>query len=364
VAHNFNNLLQIVMGAAQLASLNLDRGNDSNVRKQLEHILESCRFGAETVKRLQSFANIRSDEGSTGNDVFDLAALVREAAEMTKPWWKTAPEREGISVGLHLDLVDGCWIKGKPNELFEVVVNLIKNAAEALPEGGDIDVTTSVVSGQVVLTVRDTGVGLDPESAARVFDPFWTTKGLNGTGMGLAASYGIISRHSGKISVQGAEGQGSTFSVTVPWAGESQGDIGRHPEGSDLRLRILVIDDAESTVNILKEGLEHHGQTVFTALSGYEGLEVFGREPVDVVICDLGMPELSGWQVGRAVRHISQETGRGTTPFILLTGWGDQFDGGKISESGVDAVIQKPIDFDGLMQVIRDVLEKSLVQKP
>jgi PAS domain S-box-containing protein len=359
VAHNFNNLLQIVMGAAQLASANLDLGKNANAKKQLQDILESCRFGAETVKRLQSFANIRTDDTSSGKEVFDLSALVRQAVEMTRPWWKTAPEREALTVNLELDLADECWISGKPNEFFEVVVNLIKNAAEALHEGGDIRVATFVKSGQVVLRVSDTGVGLDQQSAARVFDPFWTTKGLNGTGMGLAASYGIISRHGGTISVESAKGKGSTFTVTVPLAYDTPETVGQFPSSSDRRLCVLVIDDVEATVAVLKEGLEHHFHTVFTALSGKEGLEIFKREPIDLVICDLGMPGLNGWQVGRAVKGICKEAGRPRTPFILLTGWGDQFDGDRVAESGVDAVLQKPTDFAGLMRVIRELLEKT-----
>ena len=359
VAHNFNNLLQIVMGAAQLASANLDLGKNANAKKQLQDILESCRFGAETVKRLQSFANIRTDDTSSGKEVFDLSALVRQAVEMTRPWWKTAPEREALTVNLELDLADECWISGKPNEFFEVVVNLIKNAAEALHEGGDIRVATFVKSGQVVLRVSDTGVGLDQQSAARVFDPFWTTKGLNGTGMGLAASYGIISRHGGTISVESAKGKGSTFTVTVPLAYDTPETVGQFPSSSDRRLCVLVIDDVEATVAVLKEGLEHHYHTVFTALSGKEGLEIFKREPIDLVICDLGMPGLNGWQVGRAVKGICKEAGRPRTPFILLTGWGDQFDGDRVAESGVDAVLKKPTDFAGLMRVIRELLEKT-----
>jgi len=360
VAHNFNNLLQIVMGAAQLGSANLDLGKTSNVKKQLQDIVESCRFGAETVKRLQSFANIRSDEAPSGKQVFDLSALVRQAVEMTKPWWKTAPEREGFKVNLNLDLADGCFGSGRPNELFEVVVNLIKNAAEALQQDGDIDVATFVKSGQVVLRVRDTGVGLDQESAARVFDPFWTTKkGLDGTGMGLAASYGIINRHGGTISVESIKGQGSVFTVMVPLASGSPEAAAPFPAASDRGLHILVIDDLEATVTVLKEGLEHHLHTVFTALSGREGLEVFKRESIDLVICDLGMPGLNGWQVGRALKGICQDEDRPKIPFILLTGWGDQFEPEKMLESGVDAVLQKPTDFAGLMRVIRELVEKS-----
>ena len=113
--------------------------------------------------------------------MFDLSDLVRQAIEMTKPWWKTFPEREGIAVQLNLDLINGCFVQGKQNELFEVVVNLIKNAAEALPEGGDITVKTSVTGRTVAFRVDDTGVGIPRESLNKVFDPFRTTKGPDGS---------------------------------------------------------------------------------------------------------------------------------------------------------------------------------------
>jgi PAS domain S-box-containing protein len=357
VAHNFNNLLQIIMGGAQLASVNLELANIPNVKRHLEQILESSQFGAETVKRLQSFANLHSEPVSAGTNMFDLSDLVRQAVEMTKPWWKATPEREGITVNLHLDLMDGCLIQGKQNELFEVVVNLIKNAAEALPLGGDINVTTFPSETSVVFRVDDTGVGIAQGSLSRVFDPFWTSKGAKGTGMGLAVSYGIVTRHGGTISAESKEGHGSSFTVKLPVAKGLPQPSTIAPHVFDLELRILAIDDMQLLLSMLKEGLTEQGQTVFTALSGREGLELFKNRPVDLVICDLGMPELNGWQVGKAIKKICKDKGVPKTPFILLTGWAGQFDEEqKMIESGVDAIVEKPVDITKLVEIIRDVV--------
>jgi PAS domain S-box-containing protein len=356
VAHNFNNLLQIIMGGAKLASVSLELEDTPKVIRHLEQILESSRFGAETVKRLQSFANLHSEPVS-GRTTFDLSSLVRQAVEMTKPWWKTAPEREGISVKLNLDIKEGCFIRGKQNELFEVVVNLIKNAAEALPLGGDIKVKTSVEDHEVVLRVDDTGVGIAQSNLSRVFDPFWTTKGTSGTGMGLAVSYGIVTRHGGTISARSREGSGSSFTVKLPIAKGVSDPPGPAPVVSDLMLKILVIDDMQLVLSMLREGLTEYGQTVFTALSGGEGLELFKHREVDLVICDLGMPELNGWQVGKTIRDICKEKGLPKTPFILLTGWAGQFDEEqKMIESGVDAIVEKPVDITKLVGIIRSVV--------
>jgi len=357
VAHNFNNLLQIIMGGAQLASVNLDLANIPHVKRHLQQILESSQFGAETVKRLQSFANLHSEPVSAETNVFDLSDLVRQAVEMTKPWWKTTPEREGITVNLNLDLMDGCLIQGRQNELFEVVVNLIKNAAEALPLGGDINVRTFVSGTGVVFRVDDTGVGIAHGSLTRVFDPFWTTKGAQGTGMGLAVSYGIVTRHGGTISVESKERHGSSFTVKLPVAKGLPQRSTTTPHVFDLELRILAIDDMQLMLSMLKEGLTDQGQTVFTALSGREGLELFKNKPVDLVICDLGMPELNGWQVGKAIKKICKDKGLPKTPFILLTGWAGQFDEEqKMIESGVDAIVEKPVDIIKLVEIIRDVV--------
>jgi PAS domain S-box-containing protein len=359
VAHNFNNLLQIIMGGAQLASVNLQLGDIPKINRHLEQILESSRFGAETVKRLQSFANLHSDPVTAGSDVFDLSDLVRQAVEMTKPWWKTTPEREGITVKLNLDLVNGCVIQGKQSELFEVVVNLIKNAAEALPQGGDINVKTSVSGRTVAFRVDDTGVGIHQGNLTKVFDPFWTTKGENGTGMGLAVSYGIVTRHGGTISADSVEGHGSTFVVNLPIA-KGFSDRSEPPLNDfNLELKILVIDDMQLLLSMLKEGLTEYGQTVLTSLSGREGLELFKHQEVDLVICDLGMPELNGWQVGKAIKNICREKGVPKPPFILLTGWAGQFDEEqKMNESGVDAIVEKPVDIKKLVGIIRDVVSQ------
>ncbi|MEJ2719469.1 MAG: PAS domain S-box protein, partial [Deltaproteobacteria bacterium] len=143
VAHNFNNLLQIIVGGADLASMYLEMGNYGDVKKSLEEIRSSSRFGAGTVNRLQSFARLRPDTAGELK-VCDLSDIARQAVEMSKPWWKTGPEREGTKVTLKRELAKRCPVKGRENELFEVAVNLIKNAVEALPEGGSIRVKTSI----------------------------------------------------------------------------------------------------------------------------------------------------------------------------------------------------------------------------
>jgi two-component system cell cycle sensor histidine kinase/response regulator CckA len=356
VAHNFNNLLQIVIGNLELALLHLESGNYSDVRQALKNVLESSRFGAETVQRLQSLAGIRDHSQLLEKGVFDLSDIVRQALEMSKTWWKSIPERAGIEVCLDTELNAGCLVRGEKNELFEVVVNLIKNASDAIPEGGTIEVKTRVDGDHVVLRVRDNGIGISEENLKRLFNPFFTTKANAGSGLGLASSRKIIENGGGEIVVESLEGKGTAFTINFPLSKQpldlAEPSVSR---ASFPEKRVLVIDDEEAILELMKEGLAHLGHVVFTASTGVQGLEIFNEKQPDLVICDLGMPGMNGWEVGRRIRSICEERQLPKNPFILLTGWGGQkTEVEKIAESGVDAVVEKPINIENISEIIRE----------
>lgn len=360
-AHNFNNLLQIIIGAAQLAAINLDAGNLEKVRTSLEQILESSESGSETVRRLQSCTRVCKPDIFRKDSVFDLRDVVRPAAELTKPWWKTNPEKQGVHVHLNLNLNPGCTVSGNRHEIFEVVVNLIKNAAEALPNGGVIHIECYNDESHVVLKIHDSGIGIPKDMLTRLFIPFFSTKMAAGAGLGLSTSQTIIKRHGGEIFVQSAEGKGSTFTVTLPKADDQPATAIPSPSVRDDRaLRILAIDDVEPILDLVAETLTALNHSVFTAPSGAEGIQLFKAQPVDVVICDLGMPGMTGWDVGRQIEQICRNKGMPKTPFVLLTGWGDEVkDSAKMRESGVDRIVAKPFEIPQLVQLIREVLPES-----
>ncbi len=208
-------------------------------------MLRAATLGAETVKRLQTFANMRADVTTGEGVVFDMSTTAGNAAEVAKPLWKSDPEKKGIKIDFQLDLEDGCLVKGQENEMFEVLVNLIRNAAEAMPQGGDIEVKAYKEADEVVITVRDTGIGIAEQDISRVFQPFWSNKGVGiGKGMGLAVSHGLVKRHGGSISVQSAVGKGTTFSIRLPLAQEQVRKT-EQPATSTTEdhLTLLVIDD-------------------------------------------------------------------------------------------------------------------------
>ena len=219
VAHHFNNLLQIIMASTSLTLMELELGDLSKIKTTLEKMLQAAKLGAETVKRLQTFANIRADVTEREGDVFDAATTAGNAAEVFKPIWLSDPEKKGIKIDLKLDLEDGCLVKGQENEIFEVLVNLIRNAEGAMPQGGDIEVKAYREANEVVITVRDTGIGIAEADLPRVFQPFWSTRGVGiGKGMGLAVTHGLVKRHGGTISVQSKLGAGTTFTIRLPLA--------------------------------------------------------------------------------------------------------------------------------------------------
>lgn len=358
VAHNFNNLLQIVIGNLELAIIDLESGNYTDVKDALEKVLQSSRFGAETVRRLQSFAGIRDHSRLPEKGAFDLSGIVKQALEMSKTWWKTIPEKRGTVVSLDTELQDGCFVQCDRNELFEVVVNLIKNATEALPQGGAIDVKTLVKGSQVVLKVRDTGIGMSEKDLTRLFNPFFTTKAGAGSGLGLASSRKIIEDCGGEILVESSEGKGTTFTILLPLSEQPSEPISPPAHASGSGMTILVIDDMKSVQEVLKAGLTIFSHIVLSASSGEQGLEIFKENPIDLIICDLGMPGMNGWEVGKRVTSICEERGISKTPFILLTGWGGQkAEAEKITESGVDAVVEKPVNLTNMLEIIRQIME-------
>jgi two-component system, cell cycle sensor histidine kinase and response regulator CckA len=363
VAHNFNNLLQVILGGAQLAALGLDFGDVSDAKHNLNHIVESAKQGSELVKRLQSFARLRAQTPASDAKLLNLSDVVRQAIEMSKIWWKTVPEKRGLHVELAADLVQECLVVGRENELFEVTVNLIKNAAEALHRGGWIRVNTSVVNDEVFLRVSDNGAGIDQEHIGKVFEPFFTTKGFQSAGMGLSSSLGMVTAHKGILSVAGKPGEGTTLTAVFPLArpdAESTRLLEREPSAG--RLKVLVIDDMQPVLRMLENGLKKYHQTVRTALSGHQGIKLFRESMPDVVVCDLGMPGMDGWEVGKHIRSICRETNIRKPAFILLTGWGGQMDErDKIAQCGVDAIVEKPVDILELERVMREL---GLVREP
>lgn len=358
--HNFNNLLQIVIGGTQLAMTNLELGNLDIIKQTLDEIHQAALVGAETVKRLHYLAHVQADIRGSRAEVVDLSRTVHLAIEISRPWWKSSPEKDGILIDLDRHLQPNCLVKGNDNELFELVVDLLKNATEALPDGGRIQVRTFVEGDSVFLQVRDDGVGIHPENHERIFDPFWTTKDPPAAGMGLASARHIVKRQEGKIWVKSEPGKGATFTAELALARPKTARTDLSPEdGLGHYFKLLVVDDLEPVLIALHKGFKDAGHKVYPALSGRKALDIFKTRQIDAVICDLGMPEMNGWQVAAAIKEHCGEQALPMPPFILLTGWGGQLEEReKMASHGVDRIVEKPVDVRELVALIRELIKK------
>lgn len=369
VAHDFNNFLTVILGNAQLMLAQVDAsGIDSDFRESLETVQRAAADAAETVRRIQEFTRVRTTRSFT---TVDVNHVLRNSVEVASPRWRDEAVAAGRSIEIKTDLSDIPPVNGNESELSEVFVNLILNAADALIESGAITITTDMEPGGqwIRATVADDGKGMDEDERKRIFEPFFTTKGLAGSGLGLSVAYGIVNRHGGDIMVESRKGGGTRFTVRLPVA--TVADLSEAAEQSlqaDLaaaagkngapmvRGKVLVIDDEMMIRTLIGDVLEGMGHEAMVAASGSEGMDMFAAaaesgKPFDLVLTDLGMPEMSGWEVVDEVKQRSPET-----PVALITGWGDQLDPEKMKQSRVDRVIAKPFRVDDIKLLLSQAL--------
>jgi CheY-like chemotaxis protein len=233
------------------------------------------------------------------------------------------------------------------------MTNMIFNAIEALPEGGKIEIRTFSRKDKVTIQISDTGIGMSEEVRKKAFEPFFTTKPFTNTGLGLSMSYGIIKRIGGEIELESKVGRGTTFTILLPVGGEGKEELvvsSLIRKGKEAR--ILVIDDEESVRNVLSRILCQVNHRVTVAKDGGEGLKLFREKEFDMVLTDLGMPGMSGWEVCKAIKEMSS-----CIPVGMITGWGMELDQAKKEESGIDFVISKPFDFNLILKVVDETME-------
>ncbi len=343
VAHDFNNILGAVLGRAQLL---LEKVDDPKIREGIEIIEKAALDGAETVRRIQEFTRVRSD--SSAFVLMDINQVISDSVEFTRTRWKEEAEAWGRPVEIQCDFSKVPQMMGDPSGLREVFTNLIINAVDAMPKGGLIRISTRTEAEYAVVRVQDTGVGMSAEVQKRTFDPFFTTKGSRGSGLGLSICYGIISRHKGEIKLESDVGRGSIFTIRLPLhlSGKEKLSV---PEKQDsiVPARILVIDDDEMMRSVLTDILIQSSCQVVQASSGHEGIALFASDEFDIVLTDLGLNDMSGWDVARLIKKQSK-----STPVALITGWGTQIDDSETGRKGVDFVVTKPFRIDELRHVV------------
>ncbi|MBI3965225.1 MAG: GAF domain-containing protein [Chloroflexi bacterium] len=348
VAHDLNQYLTMVSGYGDLTLQTLERTSPDleSVRESTEIMIRAARDGAETVKRLLTFSR-PTPEGPSQR--VDLGELLREVSKLTSPHWRDATQREGRPIDLTVEVTGEPVVDGWPASLREAFMNLVFNAVEAMPNGGSIRLTARERGDIVEAEVVDSGIGMSAAVQAHVFEPFFSTKGERGTGLGLAMVFGIVERHEGQIGLQSAPGRGTALRMTFPAAKAAPVEAAPvTPATAHRTLRILAVDDEPLLSSILSRLLCLDGHTVTLASSGEEAQQRLGTQPFDLVISDLGLGAgMNGWELAEHVR--SSFPG---THFILATGWGAQIDAEEAKSRGVEAVVAKPYRFNDLKAVV------------
>jgi signal transduction histidine kinase/ActR/RegA family two-component response regulator len=356
VAHNVNNTLTGILGRAQLILRNSN--DEAKIKAGLELIIKSAEDGAHIIRRIQDFARQRP---SREFETISIADLLKDACEMTRPRWESRSEFAQMRFALHADCQ--AYVKGDPVELREVLVNMIYNAIDAMPSGGEIRLAAQENRERVVICVSDTGTGMTPEVKQRLFDPFFTTKGKAGTGMGLAVSFGIIRRHEGSIEVDSEPGRGTTFKISLPTVtletAEAAGALPGTSGASDAndKIRVLVVDDETHVREVLIEALEAEGCEVVSAQSGEIALALYEQYggKFDAVFTDIGMPDMNGWELCTEIRQRSK-----TIPLAIISGWADAISVQSRNAVNADWVVAKPFDINKICSIAQEIAQRKM----
>jgi CheY-like chemotaxis protein len=357
VAHNFNNLLQMIMGAGEAAKTKLGSGEIRKCKEAINSIIDASKRGADIVKRIKDFTQFKSDAIVEAR-IFDLGELIEEAIELTRPLWKNPALVRKYR--LHHDRTVGCLVKGNPSEIYEVLVNIIKNGLEAMPEGGELTIHSEIQNGEVFTLICDTGIGIDDENIQRIFEPFHTTKGSKSSGLGLSSSYGIITKHKGDILVQSSLDKGTAFTIILPLATsmDQQNDkhVSKYRAIGEGRIKFMIIDDEISIIKMIEMWFEDTEVEIYTANTAEKGLQTIIGQWFDVILCDYGMDDMNGLEVGKAYKDYCISAGISKAPFMLYTGFDTTLSPKILEDCGVDRIVKKPIQAEELLYIIHEVI--------
>lgn len=341
-ARDFANLLAVVLG--RLAAVR-ERAGDPGIRGELAVAEEAAWRAAEAVRGLLGFAPGHRT-GALGP--VDVGAMLRAAVEQARRRW-TAHAAAPTPVRLDLEPVPP--VRGNADDLREALDLLLENAAEATLDGSPVAVRARWDGGGVVeILVEDGGTGMEDTAGARALEPFFTTKGPGRLGLGLPVVQAIVARHRGELGIVSAVGRGTTVRVTLPTVASTR----RPPGGVAAPVaRVLVVEDEGPVREALVQVVAQLGHVALTAADAAEALDAVRREPVDVVVTDLALPSGSGLEVARRVRRL-----RPGTAVILVTAWPGRVDPARLEESGVDAVIEKPVGLPELRLALAAALAR------
>jgi len=344
VAHDLNQTLGLITGYGELLQSALDETPSAteHLREMVDVMIRAAADGGETVRRMLQFVQTPRDEAATA---VDLTSVIQEVVQLTAPRWRDASQVEGRPIELTVEVEGDVVIAGTAATLREALTNLVLNAVDALPAGGEINLSVRAVDDRAEVVVSDTGIGMSDEVRERIFEPFYTTKGDRGTGLGLPTVFGIVEAHHGDVTVQSEVGRGTAFTLSFPLSRQDTRDEPAAPDTKSpagdppaVSLHCLVVDDEPQLARMLGTMLRRLGHQYILAHSGEEALQKLAAAPVDVLVTDVGMgPSMNGWEL--AERALVQWP---ALPVVLATGWGASIDPDEARTRGVVAILSKP----------------------
>jgi PAS domain S-box-containing protein len=361
IAHDINNAL--TPAALYLQSL-LDRDHSlrPDARNYLTITLRAIEDVASTIARMREFYRPRPPQ--LAFLPVDLNKILRQVIELTHARWSDMPQERGILIRVASDFSSQLpLIVGAENEIRDALTNLVLNAADAMPDGGTLTLRSRALeptsadptAARVLVEVCDTGVGMEEAVRTRCLEPFFTTKGERGTGLGLAMVYGMTQRHGAELEILSAPGAGTQVRLLFPAAMASTPAATDPNSRSPERLRILLVDDDPLILRSLEHALEKEGHLITVANGGHDGIHQFGAAqqrgaPFDLVITDLGMPHVDGRTVASSIKSLAP-----AVPVVLLTGWGYRLQAEDDSPEHVDWILSKPPKLHELRAAIADL---------
>jgi CheY-like chemotaxis protein len=283
-----------------------------------------------------------------------LGDVVREATELTRVRWKDEAQRRGVRYEITVE-GDAPPVAGHAGELREVFTNLLNNALDAMPDGGRCTFRLACRDGSARVEVADTGRGMTTDERARIFEPFFTTKGPKGSGLGLSVSWGIVSALGGTITVDSEPGAGSVLTVELPIPDALPEDpVVPVTPAPAKTARVLVIDDDETVRQVLADMLEEMGHRPAQAVDGFDGLAQCRSARFDLVITDLSMPGMSGWDVAEVLGRDHPDVAVG-----MVTGWGEQVDSQQAARHHLRFVLAKPFSLEDIEHAVAGAMEAA-----
>jgi signal transduction histidine kinase len=342
ITHDINNILTPILGSVQLLKDTIQEKENA----KLLSVIEICAYdGMNITNRVKRLTKKYNDDGF---QTFSIDSALKDAIDLTKSKWLTESVFKGIKIDIIKSLNSNETVKGNITEIREVFINIVANAVDAMPKGGKIEVITKNKDNNVIIEIRDNGLGMSSIIQDRIFEPFFTTKGNNGSGLGLSISYNTIISHKGSIKIESLENIGTTFSVKLPICEniiKSYDEVTSsviHFEGN-----VLIIDDQEQIRNVVASMIKSISKCKIKTC-GCENLDSeLSRRKYDIVVCDFAMPSINGLEVAQKVKQLNKKTF-----FCLMTGYVGSFDGQDLNN--IDFVLNKPINRDSLKQMFSD----------